>query len=242
MGIRELRAGVGVVIVVAGCQPSESRDTPRPGAAEAVVEARGIGREGCTVGPLRSPLALGVSVCANVDGRKAQVLDGGVLYTDDRLSLLVEATEPLYFYLVQEQQGAVGLVWPEQLAEATQLEPGSEHELPAGKDLVMDEHVGPLKLHFIASARRLEIAAPELHAELARLGGGWGRAPSLATSTANEKASAGRWPRQTVPGLERGGRERGVVVRDRVSGTITAELDANGVAEAVFNIQHRQAR
>lgn len=226
MGIRGHVVAVGLMLVAGGCQPHE---TPALGGAspwgdDAAGEPRGFRRGSCVVGPLRPGVALGVSVCAALKaGPKGQLLDGGVLHSDDFVWLRVETTQPLHFYLVQEQHGEAELVWPAQLADASTLSAGAPHDLPDLEGLELDDHPGPFVLHFIASKEPLE------RAELARSVDR--RAPVPARSL----------DAQTVPGLERGGgRERGVVVRHPESGMLTAELDAEGVAETVFHIEHRR--
>lgn len=229
MGIRGHVVAVGLMLVAGGCQP---HGAPAVGGAspwgdDAAGEPRGFRRGSCEVGPLRPGVALGVSVCAELKaGPKGQLLDGGVLHSEDVLWLRVEATQRLHFYLVQEQHGEAELVWPEQLADAPKLSPKEVRDLPWINGLEMDDRPGSLVLHIIASAKPLERAAPQLYAELLR-------SPAA-------PAAVSAWSAQTVPGLERaGGRERGVVVRHPESGMLTAELDAYGVAEAVFHVEHR---
>lgn len=226
MGIHGHAVAVGLMLVAGGCQ---RHGPPALGGAspwgdDAAGEPRGFRRGSCVVGPLRPEVALGVSVCAELQGgRNGQLLDGGVLHEGDALWLRVETTQRLHFYLVQEQHGEAKLVWPAQLANASTLSAGEPHDLPYVKGLELDDHPGPFALHFMASKAPLE------RAELARIVDRWG--PALAPSL----------DAQTVPGLERGGGcERGVVVRHPESGMLTAELDADGVAEAVFHIEHRR--
>ena len=226
MGIRRHVVAVGLMLVAGGCQP---HGTPALGGASPwgdgeAGEPRGFRRGSCVVGPLRPGVALGVSVCAELQGgRDGQLLDGGVLHAGDTLWLRVETTERLHFYLVQEQHGEAELVWPAQLANASTLSAGELHDLPYIEGLELDDHPGPFVLHFMASKQPLE------RAELARSVDRWGPVPARSLDA------------QTVPGLERGGgRERGVVVRHPESGMLTAELDADGVAETVFHIEHRR--
>lgn len=242
MGIRGHVVAVGLMLVAGGCQ---RHGPPALGGAspwgdDAAGEPRGFRRGSCVVGPLRPEVALGVSVCAELKtGPKGQLLDGGVLHSDDALWLRVEATQRLHFYLVQEQHGEAKLVWPERLAKAPELLPSEVQDLPFTKGLELDDRPGSFVLHIIASAEPLERAAPQLYAELDRINAAWGPVPRLRSPAA--PSVAGAWSTQTVPGLERGGGcERGVVVRHPESGMLTAELDADGVAEAVFHIEHRR--
>lgn len=243
MGSRGHVVAVGLMLVAGGCQPL---GTPASGGASPLGdgeagELRGFRRGRCAVGPLRPGVALGVSVCAALKaGTEGQLLDGGVLHSGDTLWLRVEATQRLYVYLVQEQHGEAELVWPERLAKAPELLPQAVQDLPFTQGLELDDRPGSLMLHIIASAQPLERAAPQLYDEIVRIDKEWGRVPRSRSPASVPAAAAGAWSAQTVPGLERGGGcERGVVVRHPESGMVTAELDADGVAEAVFHIEHR---